>query len=167
MVYLIREPATDAGYGADSGDVAGNTARPGAGLLLTEPIRGLADLAALTLASPWLAIAPRGDGHGVLVWPGLLASDTSTAVLRQFLRLLGYEVRGWDLGRNHGPTDAVLDGLPRVLRAHAERTGRPVHALYKALGRIRRTLMKCIEDSVAETGQPPKSRLPPGGGKGL
>jgi RNA polymerase sigma-70 factor (ECF subfamily) len=49
----------------------------------------------------------------------------------------------------------------------AERTGRSVHALYKALGRIRRTLMKCIEDSVAETGQPPKSRLPPGGGKGL
>ena len=67
MVYLIREPAADAGYGADGGDAASQTAGPGAGLLLTEPIRGLADLAALTLAAPWLATAPRGDGHGVLV----------------------------------------------------------------------------------------------------
>jgi len=54
-----------------------------------------------------MAAAPRGDGHGALVWPGLLASDTSTAALRQFLRWLGYEVRGWDLGRNHGPTNHV------------------------------------------------------------
>jgi len=136
MVYLIREPAADAGYGADRGDAAGRTAGPGARLLLTEPIRGLADLAALTLAAPWLATAPRGDGHGVLVWPGLLASDTSTTALRQFLRLLGYEVRGWDLGRNHGPTDAVLDGLPRVLMAHAERTGRPVSLVGWSLGGI-------------------------------
>jgi pimeloyl-ACP methyl ester carboxylesterase len=105
-------------------------------LLLTEPIRGLADLAALTLAAPWMAGAPHGDGHGVLVWPGLLATDTSTAALRQFLRWLGYEVRGWDLGRNHGPTDAVLDGLPRALMAHAERTGRPVSLVGWSLGGI-------------------------------
>jgi len=135
-VYLIREPAADAGYGADAGDAASRTAGPSAGLLLTEPIRGLIDLAALTLAAPWLATAPRGDGHGVLVWPGLLASDTSTAALRQFLRLLGYPVRGWDLGRNRGPTDAVLNGLPRVLMAHAERTGGPVSLVGWSLGGI-------------------------------
>jgi RNA polymerase sigma-70 factor, ECF subfamily len=46
----------------------------------------------------------------------------------------------------------------------AERTGRPVHALYKALGRIRRTLMKCIDETLAESGKPPKSPLPPGEG---
>ena len=40
----------------------------------------------------------------------------------------------------------------------AQRTGRPVHALYKALGRIRRALMKCIDDTVAETGEPPRGR---------
>jgi len=135
-VYLIREPAADAGYGADAGDAASQPAGPSAGLLLTEPIRGLVDLAALTLAAPWLATAPRGDGHGVLVWPGLLASDTSTAALRQFLRLLGYPVRGWDLGRNRGPTDAVLDGLPRVLMAHVERTGGPVSLVGWSLGGI-------------------------------
>src|ERR1700683_1220524 len=100
MVYLIREPA--------AGDAASHPAGPGAGLLLTEPIRGVGDLAAHALAAPWLATAPRGDGHGVLVWPGLLASDTSTVPLRQFLRWLGYNVHGWELGRNRGPTDAVL-----------------------------------------------------------
>src|SRR5690348_17772300 len=35
--------------------------RPPAGLLLTEPIRGLADLTALLLAVPALLTAPRGD----------------------------------------------------------------------------------------------------------
>jgi len=129
-MYLIRDPAADA---ADAGHAA---AAPAARLLLTEPLRGLADLAALTLATPWLAAAPRGDGHGVLVWPGLLASDASTAALRQFLRWLGYEVNGWDLGRNHGPTDAVLNGLPRTLRAHTEQTGGPVSLVGWSLGGI-------------------------------
>ena len=29
-------------------------------------------------ALPWLMKAPRGDGHGVIVFPGLAASDAST-----------------------------------------------------------------------------------------
>jgi pimeloyl-ACP methyl ester carboxylesterase len=133
-MYLIRERAADGGDGGRGRHLA--PGGPGAGLLLTEPLRGLADLAAFTVASPWMAAAPRGDGHGVLVWPGLLASDSSTAALRQFLRWLGYDVRGWDLGRNHGPTDAVLAGLPRTLMAHAERTGQPVSLVGWSLGGI-------------------------------
>jgi pimeloyl-ACP methyl ester carboxylesterase len=109
---------------------------PSAGLLLTEPLRGLADLAALLLAAPGLLAAPRGDGHGVLVFPGLLAGDTSTAPLRTFLRWLGYDVRGWDLGRNRGPTEAVLAGLPRAVLDHSERTGRPVSLIGWSLGGI-------------------------------
>jgi len=109
---------------------------PSAGLFLTEPIRGLVDLAALLLAAPWLATAPRGDGHGVLVLPGLLASDTSTLPLRGYLGWLGYDVRGWDLGSNRGPTEAVLAGLPRALLAQARRTGRPVSLVGWSLGGI-------------------------------
>ena len=86
-------------------------------LLLTEPATGSPIWRALPLAAPWLAFAPRGDGHGVLVLPGLLATDTSTGLLRQFLRRLGYQVRGWRLGRNLGPTSEVLAGLPGVLSA--------------------------------------------------
>ena len=122
-----------------AGDAAGDASadgRPPPGLYLTEPARGLARLAVLPLAAPWLAAAPRGDGHGVLVLPGLLASDMSTAPLRRFLRRLGYDVRGWDLGRNLGPTDAVLDGLPRALAGLADRTGRPVSVVGWSLGGI-------------------------------
>ena len=126
MVYLVRGGARGNGdatpAGSDDGHPAGG---PSAGLLVTEPIRGLADLAALLLAAPGLAAAPRGDGHGVLVFPGLMAGDSSTVPLRAFLRWLGYDVRGWDLGRNHGPSEAVLAGLPRAVLDHAMRSGRP------------------------------------------
>ena len=109
---------------------------PSAGLFLTEPVRGLVDLTALLVAAPWLATAPRGDGHGVLVLPGLLASDTSTLPLRGYLGWLGYDVRGWDLGRNRGPTEEVLAGLPRALLTHARRTGRPVSLVGWSLGGV-------------------------------
>jgi pimeloyl-ACP methyl ester carboxylesterase len=136
--YLIREPATsrDAGAGTLAGPSARPPAGPSAGLFLTEPARGLAELAFLPLATPWLAAAPRGDGHGVLVLPGLLATDMSTVPLRQFLRWLGYDVRGWSLGRNVGPTDAVLDDLPPALTALAERSGGPVSVVGWSLGGI-------------------------------
>ena len=125
-----------AGEATGQPDAEGRPTRPPAGLFLTEPARGLGKLAVLPLAAPWLAAAPRGDGHGVLVLPGLLASDLSTALLRRFLRSLGYAVRGWDLGRNVGPTEAVLDGLPRALAALAERTGGPVSVVGWSLGGI-------------------------------
>src|SRR6201995_5984186 len=110
--------------------------RPAPGLLLTEPIRGLADLTALLLAAPALLTGPRGDGHRVLVFPGLLAGDASTVPLRAFLRWLGYDVRGWALGRNTGPTEAILAGLPQAVLDHAERTGHPVSLIGWSLGGI-------------------------------
>jgi dienelactone hydrolase len=109
---------------------------PSLGLYLTEPARGLADLASFPLAAAWLPVAPRGDGHGVLVLPGLLASDSSTAPLRLFVSWLGYNVHGWELGRNRGPTEAVLDGLPAALTSLAERTGGPVSIVGWSLGGI-------------------------------
>ena len=136
-MYLIRGGSWGTGDAAPpASDDEHPAGGPSAGLLLTEPIRGLADLATLLLAAPGLAAAPRGDGHGVLVFPGLLAGDSSTVPLRAFLRWLGYDVRGWDLGRNHGPSEAVLAGLPRALLDHAERTGRPVSLVGWSLGGI-------------------------------
>ena len=118
------------------GPNAGSDGSPPLGLYLTEPARGLADLAALPLAACWLPAAPRGDGHAVLVLPGLLASDTSTAPLRRFTRWLGYDVHGWELGRNRGPTEAVLDGLPAALKTLASRSGAPVSIIGWSLGGI-------------------------------
>jgi pimeloyl-ACP methyl ester carboxylesterase len=126
-MYSVREADADGG-GPDTG--------PSMALLLTEPARSLAEFVTLPLAAPWLAFAPRGDGHGVLVLPGLLASDSSTALLRRFLRLLGYQVRGWQLGRNLGPTDEVLDGMPAMLAELAARAGGPVSVIGWSLGGV-------------------------------
>ena len=106
-----------------AGSAAGGRA---AGLLLTEPLRGLADLAALLVAAPGLLTAPRGDGHGVLIFPGLLAGDPSTGPLRGFLRWSAMAPAVGTSRRNYGPTEAVLACLPRALLRHTERTGRPV-----------------------------------------
>ena len=106
MIYFLRR-STPERPTPEPSDSSG----PSAGLFVTEPVRGVVDLAALLVAAPALAAAPRGDGHGVLVLPGLFASDTSTLPLRGFLGWLGYDVRGWDLGRNRGPTEEVLAAL--------------------------------------------------------
>ncbi len=130
-MYFIRES------GAAEGEAdTGSAGAPSMSLLLTEPARGLGHLATLPLAAPWLSFAPRGDGHGVLVLPGLLASDSSTALLRRFVRMLGYDVHGWHLGRNLGPTDEVLDGLPVRLAELVSLTGGPVSVIGWSLGGI-------------------------------
>jgi dienelactone hydrolase len=126
MADSLRERA------ASHGEATG----PSAGLYLTEPARGLAGLASLPLAAGWLASAPRGDRHGVLVLPGLLASDMSTTLLRRYVRWLGYQVCGWQLGRNVGPTDRVLAELPRVLADLARHSGGPVSVIGWSLGGI-------------------------------
>ena len=106
------------------------------GWLLTEPARSAMDLAGAWLAAPWLACAPRGDGHQVLVLPGLLAGDASTAVLRLFLQGLGYRTHGWGLGRNVGPTAGVMAGLPLALEKLALRAGSPVSVIGWSIGGI-------------------------------
>lgn len=42
---------------------------------------------------------PRGQGEQVLVWPGFGANNASTAMLRQYLRRLGYRVEGSPVSR--------------------------------------------------------------------
>lgn len=88
---------------------------PGLPYFLAEPARGVLGLAALPLTAPLLTRSPRGDGHSVRVLPGLGGDDLSTGPLRHYLRLLGYDVRGWGLGRNLGPSKSVVEGMPQML----------------------------------------------------
>jgi pimeloyl-ACP methyl ester carboxylesterase len=83
--------------------------RPDRRLLLAEGPRVLAELTSLMPASPFLYQAPRGDGHPVLLMPGLGGGDGSTTVLRGFLSSLGYQGHPWNLGTNRGP------GMPDLL----------------------------------------------------
>ena len=103
-------------------------------LLASEPPRAGLDLAALLAASPFLATAPRGDGHPVLVIPGLLTGDPATVLLRNTLRALGHNVSGWSLGLNRGPTGQVVSELRATLeRLHSE-SGQKVTLVGWSLG---------------------------------
>ena len=94
-------------------------AAPSALLALTELPRALCELGALPLAAGWLANAPRGDGHPVMVLPGFLTTDRSTGLLRQYLKQLGYDVHAWELGRNLGPRAIGREGEKLVARLQA------------------------------------------------
>lgn len=76
--------------------------RPAFPLMPLEAPRAAAEFALLAMTRPLLRSAPIGDGHPVVVCPGFMASDSSTRVLRQFLRDKQYRVYGWELGRNLG-----------------------------------------------------------------
>ena len=104
-------------------------------LALTEPPRALIELASFVALRPAMAFLPRGDGHPVLVLPGFLASDTSTAPLRRLLADLGYEVEGWgELGRNVRLTNARVQGMVECLERLHHRTGRKVSLIGWSLG---------------------------------
>jgi pimeloyl-ACP methyl ester carboxylesterase len=111
--------------------------------------RVLLELGALALARPILRTAPHGDGHPVMVLPGLAASDVSTSPLRSYLRELGYKVYGWGAGRNLGRR-GVLDDLvlPRLLSLR-QLHGRRVSLIGWSLGGIlARELAKRAPDAV-------------------
>jgi pimeloyl-ACP methyl ester carboxylesterase len=104
-------------------------------LALEAPVAAL-NMASLAPAWPLLDRAARGDGHPVLVLPGLGASDASTRILRRYLRSLGYHVYAWGLGRNLGPTPDTTAGLKARVAELTERHGRPVSLVGWSLGGI-------------------------------
>lgn len=79
---------------------------------------------------------PRGDGHHVIVYPGLAAGDISTQPLRAFLGQLGYTVHGWYQGINRGPRDGVLESLRAQLVDVAQASGGKVSLVGWSLGGI-------------------------------
>lgn len=115
------------------------TKPPSAWLAAAELPRAVAELALLAATYPGLArSAPRGDGHPVLVLPGLLAGDRSTAPLRRVLQRLDYDVRPWGLGRNRGPRSVGGSGERLFARVEGlfEETGRTVSLVGWSLGGI-------------------------------
>jgi hypothetical protein len=109
--------------------------RPSRLLLAAEGPRAVGELVWLQAARPLLAGAPRGDGHPVLVLPGMGADDRSTVPLRRFLRRLGYQVHGWELGANLPSPELVRRLRDRLVRLRAQQA-RPMSIVGWSLGGI-------------------------------
>jgi len=125
--------------------------RPSLALLALEGPRAVGELGLLAGFQPLLRQAPVGDGHPVLVLPGLLADDRSTAPLRHFLRRLGYHVHGWSLGRNL-PSERVRSGLAaRVEELVARHGSRRISLVGWSLGGIyARQIARVVPGSVRQ-----------------
>jgi pimeloyl-ACP methyl ester carboxylesterase len=109
---------------------------PPLGLFALEQVRAVRELGLARERRALRRRVPRGDGHPVLVLPGLLAGDFSTAPLRSFLRALCYDARGWKLGLNLGPTASLRTKLEARLLALADRHQRKVSLIGWSLGGI-------------------------------
>jgi len=84
-------------------------------LLSVEAIRGLYEFGiGWLLNMPLQYISPKGDGHPVLILPGLGAGDSSTHYLRNFLEKIGYKPQTWNLGRNYGPRDGMDNMMDKL-----------------------------------------------------
>ncbi|MEO7007974.1 MAG: alpha/beta fold hydrolase [Caldimonas sp.] len=113
---------------------AADEARAPNALLMMLEGRAPFEYAALLAATPWLRRVERGDGHAVLVFPGMGANDLTTLPLRRFLGGLGYDVHAWGQGFNFGPRQGVLKRCAEQVRALADRHGQPVTLVGWSLG---------------------------------
>jgi len=117
-------------------------------------------LMAMELRAPWefgavlpawfaLRRAPRGDGHPVIVFPGLSASDTSTLPMRSYLQRLGHASTGWNQGFNFGPRAGVLRRAQEQLAETVAQSGRKASLIGWSLGGIyARELAKLMPEHV-------------------
>src|SRR5690349_4500668 len=99
---------------------------PPLSLLAMEPVRALFDFAAAKFAA---SPQPVGDGHPVVVFPGLGGAPFTTSHLRGFLRDSGFAAHCWGRGVNTGPEgdfDDWLDALEADLRRWHAQAGRKV-----------------------------------------
>ncbi|MET0334659.1 MAG: alpha/beta hydrolase [Rhizobacter sp.] len=106
---------------------------PSALLMLLEG-RAPWELAASVAAAPFYSQLPQGDGHPVLVFPGLSAPDFTTLPLRTFLKSRGYEAYEWEQGFNLGPREGVLKKCRERAEMLAQKHGTQVSLVGWSLG---------------------------------
>lgn len=123
---------------------------PSLALLMAEPLRALFDSLGTHAAT---APPVTGDGHPVIVYPGLGAGSINTSQLRNFLTRSGFEASDWGGGVNIGHEGdfdewlAVLVGNVRALQAR--HSGRRVSLVGWSLGGIfAREIAKRAPDAV-------------------
>jgi pimeloyl-ACP methyl ester carboxylesterase len=78
-----------------------DVARPSLTLLGTEPLRAAVEYARHRLRPR--PPAPNGNGHPVILFPGLGSDGLALMPLRDYCNSLGYHAMDWQMGRNTGP----------------------------------------------------------------
>lgn len=127
------------------------TEQPPSPWLMAMEFRALWEFGALVPAWPLLSQAPVGDGHSVIVFPGLSASDGSTLPLRGFLSNLGYDISGWNQGFNFGPRAGVLSTAIQQMKDTFDATGNKVSLIGWSLGGVyARELAKALPELVRD-----------------
>ena len=122
---------------------------PPSSLLIALELRAPWELWSVLPSWPLLARAPAGDGHPVIVFPGLSASDGSTLPIRGYLQNLWYDISGWNQGYNFGPRAGILQTAKRQVMDTCEVTGEKVSLVGWSLGGIyARELAKELPDCV-------------------
>jgi pimeloyl-ACP methyl ester carboxylesterase len=86
-----------------------NIKRPSLFWFFTEGVRSLIEYVISWFFIKRFKFKQQGDGHPVLVVPGLLCTDFSTRVLRRFINRLGFTALSWELGRNLGELNDLKD----------------------------------------------------------
>lgn len=79
--------------------------RPSLSLLGSEPIRAAIEFVSYQIKSE--SEAAQGDGHPVVLFPGLGSNGTPLIPLRNHCRALGYQAVDWGRGFNRGPSGNV------------------------------------------------------------
>lgn len=101
--------------------------------LLAE-LRAIPEFWTYRRARDGLRQLPAGDGHPVMVFPGLIAGDRFTTLLRDSIAARGYPVVGWELGINLGMRRGLLETMLTKLRIWSDRHGRKVSLIGWSLG---------------------------------
>ena len=132
-------------------EAAPNKLRPPSKWLLLMEARALPELGAFYASRPFWRWLPPGDGHPVMVLPGMAADDISTRPLRSLLRRLGYSAHGWRMGRNVGNSGLSQPLRERILELRARHQGQRVSLIGWSLGGIyARELAKLEPDAVRQ-----------------
>ena len=98
--------------------------------------RAMLELGLFYASRPMLASLPKGDGHAVMILPGFMASNSSTAPMRGVLSSLGYDAHGWDSGRNVRVDNALIARLEKQLTQLFKNGGRKVSLIGWSLGGV-------------------------------
>jgi pimeloyl-ACP methyl ester carboxylesterase len=109
---------------------------PPSPLLLAMEVRAAFEFCSVLPSWPALMTAPVGDGHPVIVLPGLSTSDASTLPMRSYLQNLGYKISGWNQSYNFGMRAGVLERAKQHVLEEYEAYGEKVSLIGWSLGGI-------------------------------